>query len=151
MRTAYDPFIVESVMHGFPPPPDMSVAERREIVHRLRQSGLTNKAVADRLGVTRQSVEQDVARWRPQRADIALAVAGQVYPAERFDGESIAHAAGRIIARVHDECADSVWTELTTMPDMDVRALCVTLAACCDPNKSIREMLAWTDELAPTG
>lgn len=144
--TFYDPHNVASFMAGYRVP--LTSAEATEVVHILTERGWSVPEIADRLQLNPRSVQRKRSAERPYR-EPAPAVQARPYPAERFDEREMRHAAARFIASVHDEDPVDVWNSLNDMPPEDVKALAVILAGCCDPDRSITDMLAWVDQLEP--
>lgn len=144
MSTAYDPLNVEHALAGYLVP--LTPAERREVVHRRTMQGWSAQEISERHGMSARQVVRDRTAWTPQPAAHETTPAPvRPYPQDTFDDEAIRAAAARFIGAVHD--LDNAWEMTATMPPDDVRALCVVLAACCNPNQPINHMLAWVDHL----
>lgn len=139
---AYDELTVDHVVAGYDLP--LTGPERREVVRRLKDRRWSNSEIAERLGVARRQVERDLAAWTPQPEPPGEPIV-RYYPEDKFDDHAMRGAAARLIGAVHD--FENVWEELAIMPPDDVKALVIILAACCDPDRSINDMLRWVDEL----
>jgi hypothetical protein len=63
--------------------------------------------------------------------------------------EALVPIAARLVATVHDEGPRAVAKLLRKVPDGRHDALAVVLAAMVNPNRSPRELLAWTESLNP--
>ncbi|WP_298444648.1 helix-turn-helix domain-containing protein [Gordonia sp. (in: high G+C Gram-positive bacteria)] len=143
MTAGYDQHTVDHVIAGYRMP--LTTAERREVVHQLTEAGWSVAELAEHLGVARRTIDADRRLWTPQPADTAVQLPPRPYPAESFDDKKMRAAAARFIGAVHE--LDNAWELTAAMPPDDIRALCIVLAAACDPDKPITEMLAWVDRL----
>lgn len=139
----YDPAVVEAALLGVDVAP--SPSDRREITLRRFAAGWTAQQIVDRHKFSRSYVYKVRGRFLS-----TVGSTGRVpnpYPVELFSEKDIRAAAARFIGAVHDDDPIEVWAQLNDMPDYDLKALAIAVAACCDPNQPINQMLAWVDDL----
>lgn len=82
------------------------IADRRATVRRLAQSGASNRAIAQQLGISKDTVARDLSQMGDPRAPLAQRLAHQVAQAEQAVSQAYAAAQAVTDARPAHTLAD---------------------------------------------
>ncbi len=138
-RKGYDPTSVAMVMAGYPV--ELTVPERREVVHRLKQRGTSESDIASFLGVTAKVVNQDLLRWQPQPSAPRLEHGTLGYA-------ELAATAHDLARSLRDDDPRVVAWQLDGLARADLVSMAMTALAMVDPSSPVDELLAWTEPFA---
>jgi len=138
-RKGYDPTSVAMAMAGYPV--ELTVTERREVVHRLKQRGTPEADIASFLGVTANVVNQDLLRWKPQPAAPRLEHG-------RLGYAELASTAHDLARSLRDDDPRVVAWQLDGLSRADLVSMAMTALAMVDPSSPAGDLLAWTESFA---
>lgn len=116
----------------------------------FHEMGFSDANIAAKLGITEDGLARRFARMnnRPSLVPLPNAVR---YPApsdvEQLVEQSIEDAA-EAVCRVREESPGALWADLTGMSPERVLALVFTLAAMVPDDRTVGDLLAWTEPLA---
>lgn len=117
----------------------------------FREMGLDDDQIAAKFGIARASLDRRFVRMNRRPGEHEVLAQPGVLPTPR-DVDDLADRAvedaADMITRIREEDPQTLWVELAQMPPARLFALVYALAAMVPENRTISQLLAWTQPLA---
>ncbi|OZE04363.1 hypothetical protein CH249_25865 [Rhodococcus sp. 05-2255-3B1] len=117
----------------------------------FREMGFSDEAIAARLGITLDGLSRRFARMNNRPSQLVAEPEPVEYPepgSESALAEQSIEVAAEVICRIREEDTHGLWADLSRMTPNCLLSLVFTLAAMVPDDRTVGQLLAWTEPLA---